>query len=304
MTNASTTIMTQGKEMRLARGLGWFSIGLGLAEILAPGAVARMAGIPRRKNLIRLLGFRELASGIGILAQRRPTTALWSRVGGDLMDLSVLGAAFASEDSHKGRLGAATAVVAGVTALDIYCSQQVTRNPGAKNSAIHIEKSITVNRSPEELYAFWHQFESLPTFMNHLESVRNLGENRSHWVAKGPAGTRVEWDAEIIQDKPNELIAWRSLVGADVDNAGSVRFERAPGDRGTIVRIKLQYSPPAGVLGATVAKLFGETPEKQVPVDLHHFKQLMETGEVVKTEGQSAGRATSTSPKYDDFVRT
>ena len=139
--------------------------------------------------------------------------------------------------------------------------------------------------------------------MSHLESVQVLSPTRSHWVAKGPAGTQVEWDAEIITDMPNEVIAWRSLEGADVDNAGSVRFERAPGGRGTIVRVKMQYRPVGGTLGSAVAKLFGQAPEKQIKVDLYQFKQVIETGEVARTEGQPAGCSRSTSRKVDDLVQ-
>ena len=153
-----------------------------------------------------------------------------------------------------------------------------------------LEKSVTINRSPEELFRFWRNFENRPRFMNHLESVHVTGGNRSHWVAKAPAGTTVEWDAEVYNEKENELIAWRSLEGADVDNAGSVRFERAPGGRGTVVRVVLKYDPPGGVIGAAVARLFGENPEQQVDEDLRRFKQLMETGEVATTTGQPSGR--------------
>ena len=158
-------------------------------------------------------------------------------------------------------------------------------------SGVKVEKSLTINRPPEELYRFWRDFENLPRVMSHLESVHVTGENRSHWVAKAPAGTTVEWDAEVYNEKENELIAWRSLEGADVDNAGSVRFERAPGGRGTVVRVSLKYDPPAGKLGAAVAKLFGEEPEQQVQDDLRRFKQFMETGEALTTEGQPSGRA-------------
>jgi uncharacterized membrane protein len=164
-------------------------------------------------------------------------------------------------------------------------------------------KCVTIARAPEELYAFWHNFERLPSFMNHLVSVRVTGRNRSHWVAKGPAGTVVEWDAEIIADHPNELIAWRTLENADVDHAGSVLFQRAPGGRGTIVKVEMHYRPPAGTLGAKAAKLLGEAPEKQIYVDLLRFKQLMETGEIARTEGQPAGRPKSTSKRFDDLIR-
>jgi uncharacterized membrane protein len=147
-----------------------------------------------------------------------------------------------------------------------------------------------INKAPEELYRFWRNFENLPRFMNHLESVTPLGGDRSHWVAKAPAGARVEWDAEVYNEKENELIAWRSLEDADVNNAGSVRFRRAPNGRGTEVKVVLNYEPPGGKIGAAIAKLFGEEPGQQIEEDLHRFKQLMEAGEVPTTAGQSSGR--------------
>lgn len=155
---------------------------------------------------------------------------------------------------------------------------------------IKVEKNVTINRPAQELFTFWRNFENLPRFMNHLEAVHTTGENRSHWVAKAPAGTTVEWDAEVYNEKPNELIAWRTLEGADVDSAGSVRFEQATGGRGTVVRVVLKYDPPGGAIGSAVARLFGENPEQQIDEDLRRFKQLMETGEVSTTEGQTSGR--------------
>ncbi len=158
---------------------------------------------------------------------------------------------------------------------------------------IKLEKSVTINRSPEELYRFWRNFENLPRFMNHLESVTETGGGRSHWTAKAPAGSTVEWDAEIYNEKEGEMIAWRTLEGADVASAGSVHFEPAAGGRGTVVRVVLKYDPPGGKLGALVARLFGENPEQQITEDLGRFKQLMETGEVATTEGQSSARGAS-----------
>jgi uncharacterized membrane protein len=152
---------------------------------------------------------------------------------------------------------------------------------------IHLEEVFTVNRSPWQLYEFWRNFENLPKFMNHLEAVKVLDDKRSHWVAKGPAGTKVEWDAEIINDEPNALIAWRSLANADVDNAGSVRFVPGVEGRGTEVKVVIDYIPPAGRVGSMIAYLLGEEPTIQVREDLRRFKQLMETGEVPTVEGQS-----------------
>jgi uncharacterized membrane protein len=156
-----------------------------------------------------------------------------------------------------------------------------------------VEKSVTINRPAEELFRFWRNFENLPRFMDHLESVSVTSEGRSHWVAKAPAGTSVEWDAEIYNEKEGELIAWRTLEGSQVASAGSVRFETAAGGRGTIVRVTLKYDPPGGKLGSLVARLFGENPEQQIDEDLGRFKQLMETGEVATTKGQPSGRSAS-----------
>lgn len=156
---------------------------------------------------------------------------------------------------------------------------------------IKVDRSVTINRSPEELYRFWRNFENLPRFMENLESVRTIiDDRRSHWVAKAPMGKTVEWDAEIINEEENKLIAWRSLEGADVDSAGSVRFEPAPDGRGTEVKVSLTYNPPGGKVGSIIAKLFGREPEQQVREDLRRFKQLMEAGEITTTKGQSSGR--------------
>jgi uncharacterized membrane protein len=155
-----------------------------------------------------------------------------------------------------------------------------------------VEKTFTIQRSPEDLYNFWRNFENLPRIMSHLKSV-SRDRDITHWVARAPFGMSVEWDAEIISERPNELIGWRSVDGGDVDNAGSVHFTPAPGNRGTEVRIVLKYDPPAGKLGALVAGLFGEEPEQQITEDLRHFKQIMEAGEIPTVEGQSSGRVAS-----------
>jgi len=152
-----------------------------------------------------------------------------------------------------------------------------------------VTKSIIINRSPEEIYGFWRDFRNLPRFMRHLESVDITASGRSHWKAKGPASTKVEWDAEITEDHPNELIAWRSLEGADVPNSGWVRFSKATGGRGTMVTTYIEYDPPAGKAGSLVAKLFGEEPEMQVRDALGALKQVLETGEVVLSEATIEG---------------
>jgi uncharacterized membrane protein len=149
---------------------------------------------------------------------------------------------------------------------------------------VRVEVAVTVNKPAAELYRFWRRFDNLPRFMNNLKEVRVLDGNRSHWVAKGPLGVSVEWDAEIITDSPNEGISWKSLPGADVDTSGSVHFRPAGG--GTEVRVNLKYLPPAGKLGAAAAKLFGRDPETEIREDLERFKRLMEAGEINAKNGR------------------
>ncbi|MBD2163629.1 SRPBCC family protein [Calothrix membranacea FACHB-236] len=158
------------------------------------------------------------------------------------------------------------------------------------NKPIKVEKTVTINKPAEELYRFWHDFEKLPTFMKHLKSVKVYDDKRSHWIANAPLGNSVEWDANILEDRENQFISWASVEGADVDNSGFVRFQKAPGDRGTEVKVVLEYNPPGGALAAVFAKLFGEEPEQQIGDDLRRFKMLMEAGEIATTEGQPAGK--------------
>jgi uncharacterized membrane protein len=153
-----------------------------------------------------------------------------------------------------------------------------TRQQLGGSAGIHVEEAITVNRPIGEVYRFWRNFENLPKFMTHLESVAMREEGISHWVARGPAGIPVEWDARIINEIDNKLIGWQSLDGSTVSTAGSVNFRES--GRGTTVRVHLQYNPPAGKLGAAVAWLFGEEPHVQIREELHRFKELMETGEI------------------------
>ena len=150
---------------------------------------------------------------------------------------------------------------------------------------VNVLQTVTINQPIEMLYRFWRNLENLPQFMKHLDSVEKVTDTISHWRAKGPAGTLLEWNAEIFNEIPNKLIAWRSLEGADVVSAGSVNF--APdGGRGTRVTVHLQYSPPGGRLGAALARLFGADAETEIREDLRRFKQLLEANDVRATAGQ------------------
>lgn len=278
---------------RVARGLGWFSIGLGLAELVAPQVVARLCGLSgRHVGIIRLYGLRELTSGLMILGgTRRPVAGMWSRVAGDALDLATLSAAAALPRTNRTAVAMAAANVLGVTAVDLLCAQELSRASGAmtEDGALRVTRSIAINRSPAELYAFWREFENLPRFMHHLREVRRTGDRTSHWVASAPGGASVAWDSELTADRRDELLAWRSMPGSDVENAGTVRFEPRPGGRGTIVRVELEYRPPGGVAGAGLAVVFNESPQQQLYDDLHRLKQILETGEVVRSDGSPNG---------------
>jgi len=164
-----------------------------------------------------------------------------------------------------------------------------TRRRLGGRRGIHVDESVTINRPVNEVYRFWRNFENLPQFMQHLESVAVREAGISHWVAKGPGGRTVEWDARIINEVENKVIGWQSLEGSSIATAGSVHFDQT--DRGTRVHVKLQYSPPAGKLGAAFAWLTGEEPRIQVRDDLRRFKSLLEAGEIPTVDGQSSGRA-------------
>jgi uncharacterized membrane protein len=285
-------VVADGSVLR--GGLGWFSLGLGAAQLAVPGFVNRLVGvddIAPNRALMRAVGVRELAAGTGIFSRPRPVGWLWARVAGDAMDLTLLGAAVGSRRNARGRVVAATAAVAGVTVLDLYTSMRLSRaaHPNAGEEAMRAKTAVTVKRPVEEVYRYWRDFTNLPSFMIHLASVQPTDNGRSRWTANAPAGRTVEWDAEVVEDKPNQRIAWRSLPGSQVSNAGSVWFTPAPGGGGTEVRVELAYDPPGGALGKVVAKLFGEEPQQQITDDLRRLKQVLETGEVVRSEGSPEG---------------
>jgi uncharacterized membrane protein len=276
------------RSAQIATGLGYFSLGLGLAELIAPGTMARLIGLDDtddgHRRTLRAFGAREIANGAAILAAPDDAKWLWSRVGGDALDLAYLGAAGLKEGAEARRIAAALAV-AGVTALDLFSAWQLQQRDGRSGRrggrrGFFVEEASTINRPVEEVYAFWRRFENFPRFMRHLESVERIDDRRSRWRARAPAGTSVTWEAEITDERENEFIAWRSIEGSQVMHQGSVSFQRAPGARGTEVRASLEYAPPAGSLGRGVAWLFGEEPSQQIRDDLRRFKQLLETGEV------------------------
>lgn len=277
----------------IAKGLGWFSIALGAAELLAPRTVSRVAGFRGESTLlVRAFGLREIAAGVAVLTTgRRPERAMWSRVAGDVLDLAVLGRAVAGPNTNKVVASIATANVLLITALDVLTAQDFSRSKGKMTDSgdVRVEASLFINKPPADLYRFWRNFRQLPSFMRHLESVTIADDGTSHWVAKAPAGTKVEWDARLTEDIQNESIKWESLPGSQISNKGSVRFEPTLQGAATILRVVIEYSAPGGMLGAAVARMFREEPLPQVKDDLRRFKQIMEVGEIVLSDGSRDG---------------
>jgi uncharacterized membrane protein len=278
---------------RLPRLLGWASLGLGTAQLAAPHAVSRLAGVDdsaTARAAVPLAGTRELGHAALLLGSREPAPWVWTRVAGDVIDLTALSRALAFRRGvRRGRTAIATAAVAAITAADLYAAVQERRRKKDDEEVIDLHASITVKRPRAEVYRYWHDFANFPRFMAYVESVETDGRGHSHWTVRGPARWTVEWDADITVDRQNELIAWQSTGRIPVGNTGSVRFSDAPGDRGTELRIDLAYEPPAGRAGAAVAKLLGAHPEQQVRDNLRRFKQVMETGEVVRSDGSPEG---------------
>jgi uncharacterized membrane protein len=279
--------------------LGWFSIGLGLAEVFAPQAVARLIGLREDEHttLLRAYGVRELAAGVGILTRPKPTYWMWNRVLGDAVDLKSLRNAMDGDGNDRRKLRLAAVAVAGVTALDIVSSMRLTseaspaagEDPASYKTADTgnenvIAAVITVNKPVEEVYSFWKDPRNYALFMDHMESVHPTTGGLSHWKVKAPPGLSVEFDARITQDLPNELIRWASIDSANIDSTGTVRFRAAPGNRGTVVSLDVEYKPKAGPLGAKLGKFFATIPKTQLQNDLRRFKQIIEIGEVVKSD--------------------
>ena len=287
-----TSPSAQRDDPRVARQLGWFSVALGSIELLAPGLFTRAIGAGSSslvRAATRICGVREIASGVGILTTPRPAGWVASRVVGDVMDLAMVTAAFALPSARRGRLLAATAAIVGVTVVDAKYAQRLRGAAGAEGRAARARRTITISRPAEELYRAWRDVSSLPQFMPRIESVRRIDDRRSHWMARGPLGVYLEWEAEITEDRPNQLIAWRSLPGSRIDTVGVVHFDPAPGGRGTEVTVELEYTPPGRELTAQLAWLVGQAPEQQLQEDLRRFKQLMETGQIVVSEGALHG---------------
>ncbi len=245
------------------------AVGFGLGEFMVTFAIGVHSDRSAEQRQVNVARMERITTGtIGALlaarALARPSgmRLLWGALGGALVYRAATG-----HCPFYQRLGINNAIRGAARPEDYF------------KNGIHVEMTYSVMRPAEELFAFWRNFENLPRFMHHLQAVTCLDSQRSRWVARGPAGRNVTWDAQIINEEPGRMIAWRSLENADVHNAGSVSF--IPCGRGTEVRVSLEYIPPGGRIGQAIAFLFGEEPRQQIQEDLRRFKQLMESTSTV-----------------------
>lgn len=277
----------------MSRALGWLSLALAVPPLADADRFCAELGVGtghRQRRAARIVGLRELAAAGGLLTRPHPVW-LWSRVAGDAMDLSVLARALHSHNALGRRRTVTTAAaVAGITAVDLFAATTRTRRRRRRRTLMKLTATTTINKPPAEVYRFWREIENLPTFMAHVDDVRETGEGTSHWTVSAPFGRTVEWDATTTDDVPERRIAWQSVDGADVENTGAVEFVPAPGGRGTEVHVDINYAMPAGKLGEAVARYFGEDPHQQLDDDLRRLKQVLETGEVIRSEGAPGGK--------------
>ena len=290
---------------KLARVLGWFSIGLGVTEVTAGRMLADLLGLENRAGLLRVYGLREIATGIGILTSKDAGPWIWGRVAGDALDIGTVATGFQDGNPKKSNLTLALTSLAGVTAVDLVCALGLSRGirkeedaeesqtgEGASEaSTARVERSLTIEKSAEELYQRWRDLQTLSRVMGHFADVRASGDGQTHWELHGPAGRVLEWDVRTIEDRPGEVLRWQASPDAKVPVEGSVRFRPAPGNRGTVVTLRFQFDPPGGVLGDAAVRLLGGAPGLLASKALRRFKSLVETGEIPTTERQPAGRA-------------
>ena len=273
----------------LITALGWLSIGLGLAQLVAPRGLARASGLRGVSSVwIRAIGLREMACGVALLRGESRPAWRWSRIAGDAMDLSLLGVAMTSRRNARTRLAATAAVVAGVTAIDYIASAQLAPRklselPAPGEEGLALQRSVIVNRSADECYRAWRDLENLPRFMPGLQSVQIIDARRSRWHS-----FEGEWIGELTQERPGQSMRWRAAENHA--ETGALELSPAPGGRGTVVTMQLHMQAPVGKVGAAVAGLFSQAPAYKIETTLRRFKQWMETGEVSTTEGQPSGK--------------
>lgn len=263
------------------RALAWASIGLGLAQLAAPRRMSRLIGARPAPTTLRAVGAREIASGVGLLRGPVPTSWLNARLVGDAFDLSALALA---RTTNARRRRIALAAVAGIAALDLFVRRTLP------SPRLRLHHALVINRPAATLYAFWRDPRNLPDVLKNIDEVMAIDERRWHWVARGPLDKRIAWDAEIVDDQPQQMIAWRAVPGSFINTEGAIWFEPLPNNRGTRVVLDMHFQAPGAILTDMLGKLTGDAPSQQVYEALRRFKQIMETGEVATTLGQASGQ--------------
>lgn len=290
---------------RVARALGWFSVGLGLTELISGKTLDRYLGAGGHEGTLRLFGLREIAAGVIILAQKEPSAgSVWSRVGGDVMDLIFLGKALEEQRNatKQERLSVATATVAAVTALDVFCAwklgQDSKPDEQAQEDATSVKTSVTINGSPEQLYQLWRDPRTLPQVMGHFATVTAKADDQAHWAVNGPAKTSLQWDSQIVHEEPGRSLRWYSTAGAKVPNGGSIKFAPATGGRGAVATLEIDFHPPGGSFGQRAAKVLGVVPQVLAVKALRRFKSLAEAGEIPTLQDNVSARTGATANTY------
>lgn len=283
---------------RLPEALAYFSLGLGAAEMTASDTVARLSGIPNTHHgLIRAMGLREVAAGAAMLSDPLDPKWSWARVGGDAIDLALIMLSFGSPRARRGRLFASMLTVLGVTALDVLTATFLTRTQTDRVHRRHltrgrgerIEQSIAINCSPDQAYAFIHDFSKWPNIMPNLRTVQQNGDAELHmkaWINRQD----VEWRSDVIEDRPNEMISWRARDNGSYLKAGSIKMGWIPGGRGTLVRVEILQKP------LPVSAALDQSLDFRLREGLRRMKALIETGEIPTTIGQPSGRPANAVP--------
>jgi uncharacterized membrane protein len=269
----------------LSKGLGWFSIGLGLGEIFAAGPLARLVGVPNRSStrwILRCLGLRELGAGLGLLSQPKRAGWLWARATGDLMDMALLGSAMLSPETNRVRTSVAMSAVLGVTALDAWAGQKALDEDTGP-----VRRAVTIRKSAREIYDYWRDLSNVPRFMDGIEDVEDLDARRSRWRARGPGGAILSWDAEIVEDRAGESIQWRTRDDSALHHEGAVRFVPSADGKSTEVHVSIRYGRSKGagaVVKAMIAPLSDVAIGAKLEADLGRLKQLLEIGHVMRSD--------------------
>jgi uncharacterized membrane protein len=292
------TLASNGTQIKLSQGLGFFSIGLGLAELIAPHYLSRAIGVTERHSvLMRAMGVREISNGLAVLAEPEESRWMWGRVAGDALDLGLLGLALISAPRRERiRVMGAIASVAGVTVLDLLCARHNEHNSYrtslrklSDGRGIRVQKSLLMNAPAAEIYSFCRELNNLPRIIPGISSVHHSDKGNLRFVTDGLLRKDATWDFTFIEERPNELISWRLLGDTPFENAGSIRFIELPGKCGTIVRVEMLLNPIPGRLGESMVSISNQ-PAFHLSEALRRLKALVETGEIPTTIGQSSGR--------------